>query len=137
MEVVKRRQSSIRREVGTLGGGNHFIELQRDEEDNLWIMIHSGSRNLGKQVGDYYNKIASQLNKKMQSAVPQDIHMPYFPQGTREFEAYWNEMEYCIDFALCNRRLMMERILEVVADALPGIEFALLRHSVQNGRLRI
>lgn len=58
MIVVKRRKESILREIGTLGGGNHFIELQKDEDDNLWIMIHSGSRNLGARVGAYYNELA-------------------------------------------------------------------------------
>ena len=123
LEIVKRRQNSIRHEVGTLGGGNHFIELQKDKEGFLWIMIHSGSRNLGKQVGDYYNKIAASLNEKWHSAVSPDFHLPFLPLGTREFGAYWNEMRYCIDFALCNRKLMMERIQEVMADSLQGIEF--------------
>lgn len=123
MEIVKRRQHSILHEVGTLGGGNHFIELQKDEEGNLWIMIHSGSRNLGKQVGDYYNKIAVSLNEKWHSVVSPEIRLPFLPHGTREFGAYWNEMKYCIDFALCNRRLMMGRIQEVIADSLKGIEF--------------
>lgn len=123
MEIVKHRQTSILHEVGTLGGGNHFIELQKDEEGNLWIMIHSGSRNLGKQVGDYYNKIAASLNEKWHSIVSPEIRLPFLPYGTREFGAYWNDMKYCIDFALCNRRLMMERIQEVIADSLKGIEF--------------
>ena len=64
---MKSRQDAIRYEVGTLGGGNHFIELQKDEEGTLWIMIHSGSRNLGKQVGDYYNKLAASLNWRKRS----------------------------------------------------------------------
>ena len=123
MEVVKRRQTSIRREVGTLGGGNHFIELQKDEEGNLWIMIHSGSRNLGKLVGDYYNEKAKVLNERWYSVVSPDIRLPFLPTRTEEFNAYWHEMNYCIDFALCNRRLMMERIEEVITDAIPEIEF--------------
>lgn len=122
-EIVKRRQNAILHEVGTLGGGNHFIELQKDEEGYLWIMIHSGSRNLGARVGEYYNHIAASLNKKWHSVVPPEIRLPFLPHGTSEFGAYWNEMKYCIDFALCNRRLMMERIQEVIADSLKDIEF--------------
>lgn len=121
--VVKSRQHSIRHEIGTLGGGNHFIELQKDEEGYLWVMIHSGSRNLGKQVGDYYNELASTLNERWYSSVPSDINLPFLPLKTPEFNAYWAEMQYCIDFALCNRSLMMERIEEVLCDALPGISF--------------
>ena len=123
LEVVKRRQNSIRYEVGTLGGGNHFIELQRDDEDTLWIMIHSGSRNLGKQVGDFYNHIAKTLNTRYYSVVSPDIQLPFLAAETKEFGMYWNEMKYCIDFAFCNRKLMMERIEEVLADSLKGIEF--------------
>jgi len=85
LEVVKRRQNSIRYEVGTLGGGNHFIELQRDEEDTLWIMIHSGSRNLGKQVGDFYNHIAKTLNTRYYSVVSPDIQLPFLAAETKEF----------------------------------------------------
>lgn len=121
--VVKARIQAIRHEVGTLGGGNHFIELQKDEDGTLWIMIHSGSRNLGKKVGDHYNEIATKLNKRWHVAVDPAIRMPFLPVDTPEFKAYWAEMLYCVDFALCNRRLMMHRIEEVLAEALPGIEF--------------
>lgn len=123
LEVVKRRQHAVRYEIGTLGGGNHFIELQKDEAGKLWVMIHSGSRNLGKQVGDYYNKIAATLNERWHSVVPPEIKLPFIARGTKEFGKYWDEMKYCIDFALCNRKLVMERTQEVLADALPGIEF--------------
>ena len=121
--IVKQRQISITKEVGTLGGGNHFIELQKDEEGTLWIMIHSGSRNLGSRVGEHYNNIARVLNEKWHSVVKPELRLSFLPWGTKEFEMYWNEMRFCIDFALCNRRLMMQRIEEVIADALPGIEF--------------
>lgn len=123
LHIIKSRIDSIHYEVGTLGGGNHFIELQKDEEDNLWIMLHSGSRNLGKRVGDYYNQIAQKLNERWYSAIPASIKMAFLPQNSNEFGAYWAEMKYCIDFALCNRRLMMQRIEEVLADTLVGIEF--------------
>ena len=113
MEVVKVRQAAIRYEVGTLGGGNHFIELQKDEDDNLWIMIHSGSRNLGNRVGEHYNKIAQRLNARWHSVVSPEIRLAFLPIGTKEFDAYWSEMKYCVDFALCNRSLMMQRIQEV------------------------
>lgn len=123
MIIVKRRQASVLREVGTLGGGNHFIELQKDGDDNLWIMIHSGSRNLGKQVGDYYNNLATELNKRYFSSVSPEIRLSFLPLKSNEFHLYWKEMLYCVDFALCNRRLMMQRIQEVLTDNLSGIEF--------------
>lgn len=111
------------RQVGTLGGGNHFIELQKDDDGTLWVMIHSGSRNLGKQVGDYYNKLAKKLNGYWYSNIDPEIQMHFLPRGTKEFSDYWKEMKYCIDFAFCNRKLMMDRILEVIKDAIPEAEF--------------
>ena len=123
LHVVKAQHISAQRQIGTLGGGNHFIELQRDEDGMLWIMIHSGSRNLGKQVGDHYNKLATMLNERWHSSVTADLRLAFLPLRTQEFNDYWAEMQYCVDFALCNRRLMMERIQEVLADALAGIEF--------------
>ena len=86
-------------------------------------MIHSGSRNLGKKVGEYYNQVAATLNEKWYSTVKPEIQMPFLPRESKEFGMYWKEMKYCVDFALCNRRLMMQRIQEVLAEALPGIAF--------------
>ena len=123
LHVVSRQYTSARRQIGTLGGGNHFIELQKDEEGYLWIMLHSGSRNLGKQVGDFYNKLAKQLNSMYFAGIDTEWQMHFLPLGSKEFTAYWKEMSYCVDFAFCNRKLMMDRIMEILSDAIPGIEF--------------
>lgn len=90
--VVMTYYKSIHHQVGTLGGGNHFIELQRDEEGWLWIMIHSGSRNLGKQVGDFYNKRAKWFNELYYSKVESELMLPFLPLKTHEFADYWGEM---------------------------------------------
>lgn len=123
LHVVKSQYNSIHHQVGTLGGGNHFIELQHDEEGWLWIMIHSGSRNLGKQVGDFYNNKAKWNNELYYSKVEPDLMLPFLPLKTPDFKNYWDEMNYCVAFAKCNRNLMMERIKEVIVDALPLSEF--------------
>ena len=123
MTVVKRQMLSAQKQIGTLGGGNHFIELQKDEEGNMWVMIHSGSRNLGKQVGDFYNEKALALNRRWYSSVPPEINLPFLPLRTDEFMQYWNEMEYCVAFALANRSLMMDRIEEVISEVLPETQF--------------
>lgn len=123
LKIVSQEYESAKTQIGTLGGGNHFIELQRDEDGYLWVMIHSGSRNLGKKVCDYYDKIAISLNELWHSEVKSSLRLAFLPKGTPEYDAYWAEMNYCVDFALCNRRLMMERIKDVLANALPGIEF--------------
>lgn len=85
--VVSRQYWSARHQFGTLGGGNHFIEIQKDEEGWIWIMLHSGSRNLGKQVGDYYNKMAQRLNSYWYSNVDPSIQMHFLPLKTDEFKA--------------------------------------------------
>lgn len=87
-------------QLGTLGGGNHFIELQKDKNGYLCIMIHSGSRNLGKQVADYYNKIAISLNEKYFSNVPKQVQLAFLPLDSQEGQSYLNEMDYCVRFAL-------------------------------------
>ena len=123
LKIVKSQYIAARHQIGTLGGGNHFIELQKDNNDNLWVMIHSGSRNLGLKVAEYYNKIAKETNEQNFSVVKPEMQLAFIWRQTPLFGAYWDEMKYCVEFALCNRKLMMQRIQEVLADNLPGIEF--------------
>ena len=123
MSVVKRQYVSATKQVGTLGGGNHFLELQKDTDGTLWIMIHSGSRNLGAQVGSYYNEKAKVLNIRWFSNVDPDIDMAFLPMQSDEAHAYWDEMNYCIEFALCNRKLMMERICQTIGEVYPDVQF--------------
>lgn len=114
--IVGQEYENAKKQLGTLGGGNHFIELQKDRDGYLWIMLHSGSRNLGKKVCDFYNEKAAELAKKwyIPNVVEQDL--AYLPVDTDEGQAYIKEMQYCVDFAFANRRLMMDRVLECVRD---------------------
>lgn len=121
--IIRREYKAALKQIGTLGGGNHFIELQQDEEGWLWIMLHSGSRDLGKQVCDYYNKKALFLNEQYYSIVPSHIKMSFFSSQSNEFKEYWTEMQYCIEFAKCNRVLMMSRIKEIISDVHLKSEF--------------
>ena len=123
MWVVSRQYKSALKQLGTLGGGNHFIEFQKDPEGWMWVMIHSGSRNLGLQVGEYYNEKARKLNRIWRSNVREDINLAFLPVGSKEFHDYWTEMEYCVQFALANRKLMMDRICAVIKDNVPEAEF--------------
>ena len=76
-------------------------------------MIHSGSRNLGFTVANYYNKLAKELNKKWKSEVPQGWDLAFLPVDSEEGQAYIREMNYCVDFALVNRQLMMDRVKDI------------------------
>jgi tRNA-splicing ligase RtcB len=120
--IINREYENARKQLGTLGGGNHFIELQESDEGELWIMIHSGSRNLGKQVCDYYNEKAVEMAEKwyIPNVIEQDL--TYFPANSELGKAYIEEMQYCVDFAFANRSLMMDRVQECVKDVLGEYE---------------
>ena len=106
--------------LGTLGGGNHFIEIQKGSDEFIWIMIHSGSRNLGFKVADYYNRLAQELNEKWKSGVPKEWELAFLPVESEEGQAYLREMQYCVDFALANRELMMRRIIDIFISTFPN-----------------
>jgi RNA-splicing ligase RtcB len=98
-----------RNSIGTLGGGNHFIEVNRDDKDNLYIVIHSGSRHLGKEIAEYYQRQAwSQLNKKQKIDIPKDLA---YLSG-EFFDDYINDMKITQHFALINRKAMMSVIFK-------------------------
>lgn len=113
LDIVNKEYQKARQSLGTLGGGNHFIETQKGSDGHIWIMIHSGSRNLGKQVADYYNKVAQKLNAKWFSSVDSKQELAFLPIDSDEGQSYLAEMNYCVEFALANRKLMMDRICEI------------------------
>ena len=94
-------------QIGTLGGGNHFIELQEDEEGDLSVMIHSGSRHFGKAVCDYFHQKARELNARWYSQVPDEYRLAFLPLDSREGRQYLNWMQLSMDFAMENRAKMM------------------------------
>ena len=113
----------ILKQLGTLGMGNHFIELQKDGEGWLWVMIHSGSRGVGGRLNQEYDQIARNLNSKYFSVVPDTARLAFLPKGTKEFDDFWHEMEFTLAWAKVNRQLMMDRILQVIGDNFPDLEF--------------
>jgi len=113
--VVFSEYNSALKQLGTLGCGNHFIEIQKDTKDSVWIMIHSGSRNLGYKVAKYYNDLAIKLNKQWFSSVPKEWELAFLPIDSPEGQNYLSEMQYCVDFALANRKLIMQRVIDIFA----------------------
>jgi tRNA-splicing ligase RtcB len=108
-------------QLGTLGGGNHFIEICADEDDGkLWALLHSGSRNVGKTVAEVH---IGKAKKEMQRLAerPVDPDLAYFVAGTPGFSQYREDLEWCQQYARQNRRIMMERVLRQLAYAL-GLE---------------
>ena len=100
-------------QTGTLGGGNHFIELQQDENGMCCIMLHSGSRHFGNIVGQHFNRIAAALNEKWYSSVPDEWKLPFLPADTDEGRRYLNYMQLAMDFAYENRAVMLSKVKEI------------------------
>ena len=98
------------RQIGTLGGGNHFIELQVDAAGVVWAMIHSGSRNVGKQMAEYYDRIARDENRTRGSEVPLEWGLAHLDIGRGAGAEYFAVMDWCLRFARENRRLMGEAV---------------------------
>jgi tRNA-splicing ligase RtcB len=112
-----KKWDTAKKSLGTLGGGNHFIEIQVDESDCVWLMLHSGSRNLGKTIADFHNRIAIKLNKKMNiSAASKDL--AFLPSDSNEGKAYQKDMNFALAYALENRKRMMLRFKQIFAETL-------------------
>ena len=118
--ICKREYGNAIKQVGTLGGGNHFIEIQKGSDGHIWLMIHSGSRNIGYTVASYYNKLAIKENQKKRDGIPKQWQLAYFKISSSAGREYLREMQYCVEFALANRRLMMDRLTEIIAETIPG-----------------
>jgi len=114
MKIVPREYKSALTQIGTLGGGNHFIEIQKGNDGHIWLMIHSGSRNLGFKVANHYNRLAAELNLKWGSNIPSKWQLAFLPVDKMVGQLYLLEMKYCVDFAYANRLLMMERVKDAV-----------------------
>ena len=115
MPVVCREFARARKQLGTLGGGNHFIELQKGDDGFIWIMIHSGSRNLGHQVATFYNRLAVQINERNPHKIPKSWQLAGLPVDSEKARQYLAEMDFCVDFAYANRKLILLRVQEAVA----------------------
>jgi tRNA-splicing ligase RtcB len=104
-----------RLQLGTLGGGNHFIELCLDNDDHVWMFLHSGSRGVGNKIANRHIKIAQKLMAQFWVTLP-NADLAYLPQGTREFTSYISELKWAQAFALANRAEMMDRFRQVLAE---------------------
>ncbi|KAA8734498.1 RtcB family protein [Acinetobacter qingfengensis] len=109
------------KQIGTLGGGNHFIELCLDESDFVWIMLHSGSRGLGNVIGTYFIERAKKEAQHRFGHVP-DQDLSYFTQGSASFDDYVEAVLWAQEYAFENRREMMRLILEAIRPLLPNFQ---------------
>ncbi len=99
--------------LGTLGTGNHFIELCLDQDQRVWVMLHSGSRGIGNAIGSYFIELAKQDMRKWHINLP-DENLAYFPEGTDHFDDYVEAVGWAQDFAALNRRMMMTNVIRAL-----------------------
>ena len=119
-KMQKRRPYEIWvRQLATLGGGNHFIELCLDENDGVWIMLHSGSRGIGNVIGRYFIALAQRDMADQLGRLP-DKDLAYFTEGAQHFDEYVEAVAWAQDYAMINRREMMRAIVEVLTRKLPS-----------------
>ena len=120
-KILSRQKKSYQtwiRQLGTLGGGNHFIELCIDENEDVWVMLHSGSRGVGNVIGQYF------ISKAREEVIKNNVHLPdkdlaYFNQGTANFDDYVHAVNWAQDYAMANRREMMYLVIKALHKSLP------------------
>ncbi len=118
---LKKPRETWARQLGSLGGGNHFIELSLDEDDRVWIMLHSGSRGIGNALGTYFIELA---RRDMQRHMAQLPHrdLAYFEEGAQHFEEYLTAVNWAQDYAFRNRQELMRLVLEALRRELPPFD---------------
>ena len=114
LPIVSKEFDNALTQIGTLGGGNHFIEIQQADDGHVWIMIHSGSRNIGFRVANHYNGLAIDFARRHGKDGGGDKQLASLPVDTEVGERYIHEMRYCVQFARANRRLMLETVEDIL-----------------------
>ena len=115
--------------LGTLGSGNHFIELCLDEKDRVWLMLHSGSRGVGNRIGSYFTELAKEDMRLFFINLP-DKDLAYFPEGTEHFDDYIDAMSWAQDFARYNRELMVRQIFDALRQLKGVSQGKLMAHEI-------
>ena len=112
IKIIQDELQTAKKSLGTLGGGNHFIEIQKDKDDYIWVMVHSGSRNFGYRIAEYYDKLARQT-----SNYGHDLNYLYL--DSKDGQEYKSAIDYASRFSYANRELMMKRIIEAFNKQIP------------------
>ncbi len=115
IKIIQDELKSARCQLGTLGGGNHFIEIQSGDDGHIWLMLHSGSRNFGFKTAKVYHDRAKELCERWYSDIP-DKDLSFLPLDSQDGQEYHAAMNYCLDFARANRAEMMENIVRIVVE---------------------
>ncbi|MEZ5473321.1 MAG: RtcB family protein [Marinicella sp.] len=120
MKMLKNFNHTWHRQLGTLGGGNHFIELCLDENNDVWIMLHSGSRGIGNVIGRYFINLAKKDMQKHQLHLP-DVNLSYLREGSDYFDDYTHAVNWAQEYAWVNRQEMLKLVVDALkASKLPA-----------------
>ena len=120
ISIIQDELNSARHQLGTLGGGNHFIEIQRGDDGFVWLMIHSGSRNFGLKVASEYHRLAKASCARGKINLS-DPDLSYLTADSPQGREYLTAMNYCLDFARANRALMVERGMQAITAVTGGV----------------
>ena len=124
------KDKNILQQVGTLGGGNHFIELCLDENQNVWLLLHSGSRNVGKCIAEIHISRAREALYKRHITIP-DMDLAWFDKGTTDFDDYVHDVSWAQEYARLNRAVMINNVMGILTKIFPylkGTEEAIYCH---------
>jgi tRNA-splicing ligase RtcB len=126
-DYPKLAKTNHHKHLGTLGGGNHFVEVCLDEQGAVWFMLHSGSRGVGNRIGTYFIEKAKEEMRRHFINLP-DMDLSYLVQGSKLFEDYCDAVSFAQEYAFENRKQMMEAVLRVLRAHLTG--FTTEKHAV-------
>ena len=121
LKMLRQFRPTWAKQLGTLGGGNHFIEVCLDENAGVWIMLHSGSRGIGSCIGEYFINMARKDAERSYGHLP-DRDLAYFVEGSQHFADYVEAVSWAQEYAMCNRREMMRLVVEALRTVLPAFE---------------
>lgn len=118
-KVLRDNEERVTRQLGTLGGGNHFIEVCVDLDENVWVMLHSGSRGIGNKIGNYYIDRAKDVMKQYMIKL-EDPNLAYLAEGTELFNDYWRDLQWAQAYAMKNREVMMALVMRSISEVIFG-----------------
>ena len=121
LATMMKHRDGWQRQIGTLGGGNHFIEVCLDESDRVWVMLHSGSRGIGNGIGRYFIALAREEMLALDAKLP-DRNIAWLREGTESFDLYVEALGWAQDYASENRARMLALVLEALRATLPSFE---------------
>ena len=121
---IRNADEKWRLQAGSLGSGNHFIEITLDENDTIWIMLHSGSRGIGNVVGRYFIQLAKTEMRRLDRHMPEGKDLAYLEEGTSHFDDYVDALGWAQEYALINRRTLLQLTLDACRKTLPHFSIA-------------